>query len=766
MRLIGPALLGILLCSPFAAGASEDNSPQGPSASSASSGQLEEITVTAQKRSERELDVPLSISAVSGDALERQGITSVADLEKIVPGFTYQPSQYGTPIYSIRGIGFYEDSVAVAPTVSVYVDQVPLPYSAMTLGAGFDLQRVEVLKGPQGTLFGQNSTGGAINYIAAKPTSDPEAALDVTYGRFNEVDLESFVSGPVAPTLSGRLAVRVEERGDWQESETRDATLGSRDFKTARLLLDWNPNDALEVELNANGWTNNSDTQAAQFVLYAPIATTYPPPAGLPTYPVPGHDDRLADWDPNRSFARADSFAQMSLHVDWDIANFAKLTSISSFSELRSHNPTDADGTAIDNLFLNMMGNIQSATQELRLAGQSLENRLKWMVGGNFERDLTKDDQEGIFTSTNSGVGPDRYTDFINSNNQSIQTEAAFTSLEYQITDSLSAQGSVRYTNQNNLFNGCLRDTGDGELARAFSLLASSPIAPGACVTLEPPPSLAAVPIVTKRLDEDNVSWRAGLSWKPAEDTMVYGNVTKGFKAGSFPTVPGLFPNQFDPIPQESVLAYEMGAKSYILDRKIEASGAIFYYDYDDKQILGYIPTAFGNLPGLVSIPKSKVRGAETDITARPWSGLAFTVGATYVDSSVSTDFFTNDPFSHLIDIKGEQFPNTPRWQFTVSPEYTMPLNGRLNAFVGATGHYRTTSVAAFGNSPYFQMPAYGTLDVRTGLESSDGKWTVELWGRNVTNQYYLLSVVHPVDTISQLTGMPATFGITVRHKF
>jgi iron complex outermembrane receptor protein len=765
MTIIRLGVLAILVGWSFAASAAEDDSSTTTAASAASSGQLEEITVTAQKRSERELDVPVSISAVSGDALERQGITSVADLEKIVPGFTFQPSAYGTPVYSIRGIGFLENSVAVAPTVSVYVDQVPLPYSAMTPGATLDLQRVEVLKGPQGTLFGENSTGGAINYIAAKPTSDPQAALDVTYGRFNETDLEGFVSGPVAPTLTGRLALRVEERGDWQESETRDAQLGSRDFKTARLLLDWNPNDALAVELNANGWTDNSDTQAAQFVLFSPTASTYPAPAGLSTYQPPGPNDRIADWDPNRNFQRADSFSQVSLHVDWDIADFAKLTSISSFSELRQHAPSDTDGTAIDNFLLVVMANIQSATQELRLSGQSLENRLKWMVGANFERDLTKDNQEGIYTASNSGVGPDRYNDFINSNNQSIQTEAAFANLEYQILDSLSAQGSVRYTNQNNLFNGCLRDAGDGELARAFSLLASSPIAPGACVTLQPP-TLAPVPIVTKRLDEDNVSWRAGLSWKPEADTLVYGNVTKGFKAGSFPTVPGLFPDQFDPIRQESVLAYEIGAKSYALDRKIEASGAVFYYDYDDKQILGYIPTAFGNLPGLVSIPKSSVRGGEFNITARPWSGLTLTGGGTYVDSRVNTDFSTNDPFNHLIDIKGEQFPDTPRWQFTAGPEYTFPLTDRLNAFIGATGYYRTASVAAFGDSPYFRIPGYGTLDVRAGVENSDSKWNVELWGHNVTNQYYILTVTHVVDTVAQLTGMPATFGITVRHKF
>jgi iron complex outermembrane receptor protein len=757
-------VLVILFGCPVAIGCAAD-SPNSSNSASESASQLEEITVTAEKRSERELDVPVSISAVTGEALRRQGITDVADLEKIVPGFTYQPSAYGTPVYSIRGIGFLENSVAVAPTVSVYVDQVPLPYSAMTPGAPIDLQRVEVLKGPQGTLFGENSTGGAINYIAAKPTSTPQAALDVTYGRFNEVDLDGFVSGPIASDLTGRLAVRIEERGDWQESETRDATLGSRDFKTARLLLDWNPSNTLSLELNVNGWTNNSDTQAAQFVLFSPTAPTYPAPDGLPTYQPAAHNDRQADWDPNRSFERDDRFYQVSLRADWDASEYLKLTSITSYADLKNYAPNDADGTAIDNLLLIVNAHIESFTQELRLSGQLPGNRLRWMVGGNFERDLTKDDQNGIFTATNSGVGPFRYNDFFNIDHQSIQTEAAFASLDYQMTDTLSAQGSVRYTNQNNRFEGCLRDAGDGELARAFSLLASEPIAPGACVTLEPP-TLTPVQIVTKRLDEDNVSWRSGLSWKPQADSLLYANVTKGFKAGSFPTVPGLIPDQFDPIRQESVLAYEIGAKTLAFDHRINASGAIFYYDYSDKQILGYLPTAFGNLPGLVSIPKSSVRGAELDVTARPWSGMTLTAGGTYIDSKVKTDFFTNDPFNDLVDIKGEQFPNTPRWQFTAGAEYSLRLSERLDGFFGATGHYRTRSVAAFGDSPYFEMPAYGTLDLRTGLESSDEKWTLEFWGHNVTDKYYVLSVTHVIDTVAQLTGMPATFGVTVRHKF
>ena len=158
---------------------------------------LEEVVVTAQKRQESINSVPMTINAVSGEQLLAQGIHSVGDLAKIAPGFHYTPSPYSTPIYSIRGIGFNESSLGAKPNVSVYVDEVPLAFPIVTAGVALDLERVEILKGPQGTLFGQNSTGGAINYIAAKPTNQLEAGVNAEYGRFNEANLEGFVSGAV-----------------------------------------------------------------------------------------------------------------------------------------------------------------------------------------------------------------------------------------------------------------------------------------------------------------------------------------------------------------------------------------------------------------------------------------------------------------------------------------------------------------------------------------------------------------------------------------
>src|SRR5882762_11888119 len=176
---------------------SEEAQSRGNTSEEVTPGQLEEVIVTAQKRSERIQDVPMSITAASRDELSKEGVFSPADLEKVAPGFTYRQSQNGTPVYAIRGIGFYSEQAAVAPTVTVYQDQIPLPYARMTEGVPIDVERVEVLKGPQGTLFGQNSTAGAVNYVAAKPKDSFASGVDLTYGRFNEVDAGGYVTGPL-----------------------------------------------------------------------------------------------------------------------------------------------------------------------------------------------------------------------------------------------------------------------------------------------------------------------------------------------------------------------------------------------------------------------------------------------------------------------------------------------------------------------------------------------------------------------------------------
>ncbi|MCK9247232.1 MAG: TonB-dependent receptor plug domain-containing protein, partial [Anaerolineaceae bacterium] len=226
--------------------------------------QLEEIIVTAQKRSQDINDVGMSISAATGQQLANIGVSDVADLVKVTPGLTYTVSQNGTPLFTLRGVGFNDYTPGASPAVSVYVDEVPLAYGAFTKGVTLDLERVEVLKGPQGILFGQNSTGGAINYIAAKPSQDFEAGVKGSYGRFNRVEYEGFLSGGLSDTLSGRVALSGTNSDDWQRSTTSNQELGEEQVFRGRAQLLWEPTETATVLLGLNGWTDKSDTQAGQ----------------------------------------------------------------------------------------------------------------------------------------------------------------------------------------------------------------------------------------------------------------------------------------------------------------------------------------------------------------------------------------------------------------------------------------------------------------------------------------------------------------------
>lgn len=749
------------------------------------SGGLEEVIVTAQKREERLSDVPLSITAVTGEQLTQQGITDVSQLEKIVPGFSYQPSWTGAPILSIRGIGFFDNAVGANPAVTTYIDQVPLPFPVMTRGVTFDVQRVEVLKGPQGTVFGQNSTGGAINFIAAKPTEAVSAGFDLEGGRFDTLNGQAFASGALTSKLKARVAGRVETRSDWQKGyPANDAQfgkvgvdeLGERNFYTGRILLDWEPIERVQLEFGVNGWKDKSDTQAPRYLEFRgtdPLdpfnAGTYATFAGLTPLP---DDNRLAGWDPGKDFARDDDLHQFSLRGDVELTDAITLTSISAYTRYNEDSLTEMDGTAYEVGTAHVLGDIRSIYQELRLAGEV--GRLNWMIGSNYAQDEIEEIQTYQLThGSNQGAGPFRWNGTEFRNDQDVDTLAGFGSLDYALTDALTIHGSVRYTDQKRDYEGCMADPGDNSLASVFGILFGIPTSAGGCLTQTSPGVLP--PFITDSLDEDNVSWRSSLSWKPVPDAMLYATVSKGYKAGNYSQLPAIFATQLEPARQESVLAYEAGFKLAAMNRTLQLTGAAFYYDYKDKQITGFVVIPFFNaLPRLQNIPESRVYGAELEATSRPIDGLVLTGGITYVNSEIQENPDPAfDSFENPANFVGEQFPNTPEWQGVADAQYTFPVSPRLNMFLGGSVTWRSDTPATLGNSnasqfgiPEFEIPSYTLLDLRAGIESSDESWRVQVWGRNVTDKEYRIGHYRQVDSVVDLVGMPATYGVTLTYRY
>jgi outer membrane receptor protein involved in Fe transport len=748
----------------------------------------DDIIVTAQKRSQSINDVGLTITALGAETLKREGIKSLDDLARSVPGLTYAATDYGTPVFTLRGVGFYDYSLAGYPTTSVYVDEVPLPFPVLTTHANLDLERVEVLKGPQGTLFGQNSTGGAINYVAAKPTNMFAAGVDVTLGRFGAGEASGFVSGPITDTLGVRIAGQYDYGSPWQRSFTRDDSLGRRNVVNGRLLLDWKPAPGVKIGLNLNAWRDTSDPQAGQYFATFPQTPT---PDGsaidpvLRTYPFAPNDPRAADWAPYHRPSANKRQYQAALRADVNLTDDIVITSISAYVDYHTRQTLDMDGTTVQDFDQQNFGFIKSFTQELRVAGGE-KTPFRWVVGANYEHSKTFEQDNYLYGESTVA---NTYITIQNgaSSDQRMRTYALFANGEYDIVPKLTLKLGGRYTNAKRKANMCTFDLGDGNsntfvtgFARFLSPGVDIPdLQMGQCITLD----LNNLPArFLDTLKEDNFSWRAGLDYKASRDLLLYANVSKGYKAGSYPIVGAFNFSSYFPVVQESLLDYEAGFKAKAFDRKIGLNGAVFYYDYRNKQLLTkVIDAVVGVVPALANIPKSRVKGAELELTATPTTGLRFSGSITYLDAKI-TRYVGVNAGGIAADFAGTQIPFTPKWQYAISADYNFPIGDTVQPYIGAslTGRAQSISIVggASGAQPQngyrskialadtYDVPGYALLDLRAGIEARDGSWRLMVWGKNVTNKYYWQNVVTSYDVVTRYAGRPATYGITFGYNF
>lgn len=705
------------------------------------------------------------------------GVTDAAQLTKLVPGFTYNETAYGVPVFTIRGIGFQETSLGASPAVSVYVDEVPIPFSAEALGAGLDIERLEVLKGPQGTLFGSNSTGGALNYIAATPGNEPHAGIDASLGRFATVDVQGYASTPLTKTLGVRLSSRLVRADDYQRSTSRDDEMGQRNILQARILLDWRPSDRWRTTLNLMGVRDRSDTPAPQFRSFAALNPGPTIPPDFITHPPALENNRFTDWDPGINWARNNRFLFGSLRNEFTLSDSARLTLLTSLQHFNRFQPVEGDGTRFVNYRALSRGKIDTFYQEARIDG-TIGDAFTYIVGANYEYDRVYDSTVQTYTQSSSAtvfgipLGPTMPNTL-----QKLNTYGIYANVDYELGDKLVLHGGIRFTQSNRrLVYGCGQDI-DGTWAdvseaiqRYLNTLAGkgpvyTEVPLGGCGTTgqftnEPAPGRG-------KLNQINIPWRAGVDYKPTRDLLLYVNISRGYKAGSFPTLAASSNRQFLPVVQESVLAYEGGVKATLARGAVQANGAVFYYDYTNKQILGRIPDlAFGPLPALVNVPNSRLWGAELDVVIRPVDGLRVRPAVTYVNSRLGSGFTNFNSFGELRDFGGERFPYTPEWQANVDAEYEAPLSNTLNAFVGGTMVYQDKTNGAFGDDPLFAIDAYTTFDMRAGVTAADDSWRFQLWMRNLTDKYYWTAAYRSNDSINRFAGQPRTFGATLSYKY
>lgn len=757
-------------------------------AASQDSADSADIIVTAQRREQSLSDVGLSITAIGAQTLSDRNITQAEDLQRLVPGLAVSDSGFATPIYTLRGVGVNEPSIGSASSVAIYVDEIPLAYPVMTQGAALDLQRIEVLKGPQGTLYGQNSTGGAINYIANKPTNTFQAGISATYGRFNRAQLEGYVSGPITSTLTARIAARGSYGDGWQRSITRDASLGRIRNFTGRAIIEWKPTDRFRLTLNANGWRDGSDTAAAQLIQILPAVPANTDPRVLAA-PLAPRNARAADWDPGADFTRDDKFGQISARAEYDISDQATLTSITSYSYIDRKQQSDNDGIgSVVDLRSDQLGKIKSFGQEVRFSANF--SGINWVVGANYGSDKTDENIQQILPVSSQVRGRATGAGIIAA--QSIKTFAVFTNIDIPIVDRVTVGGGIRLSNDVRRFTGCstVSDifsspfyTGFANSLRGAAGLTPIPALPvGGCFSLYTSAAGAALdtaglPVLTpglasRRLKQDNVPWNVNLNFKPTDRSLIYLRVSRGFKSGNFASLNTLDAVGYNPVVQEQLTAYELGGRARF-SRFLRVEGAIFQYDYINKQLRARINVGppLGNIGAQQNIPSSRLKGAEATIVVTPVNDLSLSASATYIDSKIrnyvgyTVDGAANQNFA------GASFNFTPKWSVNADLNYRHELTSALDVFTGVNYAYRgkTSSVftpPGYPNLTAFDINAYSLVDAQLGVESSDRKWKAWVWGKNIFDTYYSTNVIRVTDVVVRYAGMPATYGVSASYKF
>jgi iron complex outermembrane recepter protein len=797
---------------------------------------LEEVVVSAQRRSESINDVGMAIQAIDSSQLEALAVASVSDLTAVVPSFTVAQGFQGVPIYTLRGIGFNTINLSATSTVGTYVDEAAYAYPIMNTGPVFDLERVEVLKGPQGTLYGRNTTAGLINFISAKPTADFESEFGVDVGNFETYNASGFISGSITDRIQGRLAFRVENSGrGWQESNSSSERQGEIERYGARGSLAVQLTDSTNIDFSVNWFLNKSGTIAAQAIGFTPATDPLDPnmPANM-LLNAPGLLDYIRNNVPNDSsdvdFAsraqrsaavgtgtglggplREDTpFEGFMLRIDQDITDNVRLVSLTNFNHLERDTLSDFGGAPFEILVQNTVGKINSFAEDLHLEGET-EGGINWLLGAYYANDRILDSNttllndnanvtairalgingnpalgipplvngftnEAGFTVTDLAQAFRMFEDF-----GKIRTESwsVFGNADKALTDRLKLTLGVRYTEEEQRYNGCSRDVNGNQLPNvnvvnrflffvtpgpAQGVLAPQ-IATGDCVTFDP--TTVTFGEVRSVLDENNVSSRVVLDYNVTDNTLLYTSFSKGAKAGTTPINAANLAFQNATVKQERLTAYEVGAKSTLADRRVQANVSAFYYDYKDKQINTFFADPiFTALARLDNIPESEAYGLDTDVTWRAFDSLTINVNLLGLKTEVQEYIGTNSLGQTGIDFSGSEFIYSPEFQGSLSAFYqqNLGLNLALNAALNV--RYQSESNSIFEDLPLYRIPAYAVVNGSIGVRGVDDRWSVMLWGRNLLDKYYFNSVTNNANTIVRFASPPRTFGASFTMKF
>jgi iron complex outermembrane receptor protein len=740
--------------------------------------EVQEVVVTAQRRSENIQQVPLSIQAFNAKSINDLGIKSSSDLGQVTPNVDIaMPAGAGNqPIISIRGIGLNDYDTNNAGPNGIYIDEVYLSAPASQTFQTFDLERIEVLKGPQGTLYGRNTSGGAINFISNKPTDHFTADFHAEYGSFNTFNFEGGVGGPIAPNLDARVAATVTESGGYTTNLLTGNHENGANNAAARIQLLWKPTDNLKVLFNVHG--GMVDNRPAE---YRHIGDLNPDTFGLCTVSQAyaggcvdiygyGTPKNFHDGAYNRQQHLKVNSLGSYLRADYNTGPFT-LTSLTSFEHNDKIHPEDSDASPNRLLEIDFGVRSNTITQEFRV-GQT-ETRYNWVAGVYYlHEDLHQNQPISILLDGDKFFGGPGACDVTFEPNpipggDPIPVPCAFRAFDqsHQITDAYAvyAQGEYAVTDNLKLTLGG-RYTGE---QRSFHYDGSWQYQQGGMDNFGP---LIPLADTSKSLTDSAFSWRVAADYHFTANTHLYASIATGFKSGDFngsflSQDPAQIALQLEPVKPETVTAYEVGLKSSLFENRLIFDVAAFYNDYRNMQVFVLVPLGALPVNVLDNAKAAHTEGIDAQLTARPFKGLTTTFNLGLLDTKLDTFVADRDPSQP--DYSGNQLPLSPHVSFSGLIDYKVPVGpGTLDLQFNA--NYKSHQFFDISNDPYTTQGGYWIENARVAYQFDDSHWEVAGFVRNLSDQKYYLDAfdLSFVGFIQGITGAPRTFGVEVNYRY
>jgi len=765
---------------------------------------IETVVVTANKRSESAQKVPTAVSVVSGVALERNEIRSAADVVRFIPNASAATTESRSrPRWFIRGVGSNDPGANVVNPVGVYIDEVYLNSPFFQAFPTFDLDRVEVLRGPQGTLYGKNTVGGAINYLSRKPTFTPSGYVRAGVGNFESSNIQGAISGPIlGDKLAARLSVYKDQRGGIATNEvTGGKDFGKADDEAARLQFLYRPNEDLDILVSAHARTFDGTPIARYIEPAKPDNATF---AGIS---APYDDYGNAPTDaPDVGASNVDGSTRInsqgaSVSLNWTPGRYS-FTSITAFENGRQISISDGDFTPFEGSRSYTLVRSSQISQEFRLTSPR-DDRFNWIVGAHlFSEKFNSDAATGTIATT-AYLDPTtqgqrwRHTYYQDvTYDQQTDSYALFGSGTFQFTPKFSLTAGLRYTSEKrdaeiNILNGpgeavtrrsnttdptsaevagkpIITFTNTDEWWLRSSVSSSQPYAP-----------FTSSPSKTW----NRWTWDITPQYKFNEDVLAYAKVARGFRSGTF-QASATAANQFDPdgIAPEDLISYEGGVKSDWYDHRLRVNVSAFYYDYQSIQVLvqGVPVVTAGTTTFAARLISAKgwSKGLEVEASAKPIPALRFDAALAWLKTEYTDDFIPNNPNTGLFFGSGNEFTRAPHFSATLGAEYTVPVSWGVLTF-GTDWSYRTAqwfTVNAQQDDPtkvdyrvsqYQQQKDYALGNARIGIASADGDLELQLYVRNLTDKTYKILTFGTQQGARQTTyGDPRTYGVTLSKKF